>query len=496
VRLTLWYLAIITLLFVVFSGIIARALTNEANTQEEALLASAASQLGASYDAASCSIALDGSWQSSKSLPLGQNDIAVLFDANGMPCRNTTNGTPQVYGPLTTTGLTALRRIVFEELTPGTVDVWPLEIQTAPMGSVVTATYSVYATRVGGTSAPSRLLVVASQFDPNQSLQSLAPALLVAGPLTLLVAAVGGYWLATHAMRPVRLITRTAREIGERDLDRRLNLRSRDELGELARTFDDMLDRLQAAVARQRQFTADASHELRTPLTIVDLEVTRVLGRPLAPEEYERVLAVVQSENAYMARLVGDLLTLARADTGQDTLRAEPLDLSDVAAEVVERMAPLARQAGLHLVAGALPELPVHGDRSSLAQALGNLVENAIKYTPGAGTRVELAAGRGIEAGREWAWVRVTDDGPGIASVHLPHLCERFYRVDAARARHSDENSGGCAPAGSGLGLAIVELAAQAHGGELRIRSAVGAGSVFELWLPLLDRPACDSLVH
>jgi two-component system, OmpR family, sensor kinase len=257
-----------------------------------------------------------------------------------------------------------------------------------------------------------------------------------------------------------------------------------------------MLDRLQAAVARQRQFTADASHELRTPLTIVDLEVTRVLGQRLAPEGYERVLVVVQSENAYMARLVGDLLTLARADAGQDMLRAEPLDLSDVAAEVVERMAPLARQAGLHLVAGALPELPVRGDRTSLAQALGNLVENAIKYTPGSGTRVELAAGRGIEAGREWAWVRITDDGPGIASVHLPHLCDRFYRVDAARARHGDESSGGGAPDGSGLGLAIVDWAAQAHGGALRIRSAVGAGSVFELWLPLLDRPAHESPVH
>jgi signal transduction histidine kinase len=223
--------------------------------------------------------------------------------------------------------------------------------------------------------------------------------------------------------------------------------------------------------------------------------VTRVLGQPLAPEEFERVLAVVQSENAYMTRLVGDLLTLARADAGQDMLRAEPLDLSDVAAEVVERMAPLARQAGLHLVAGALPELPVCGDRSSLAQALGNLVENAIKYTPSAGTRVEIAAGCGVDDGRDWAWVRVTDDGPGIAPAHLPHLCERFYRVDSARVR-GDDGSGSDAPDGSGLGLSIVEWAARAHGGALRIQSAVSAGSVFELWLPLLERAAYESPEH
>jgi two-component system, OmpR family, sensor kinase len=251
VRLTLWYLAIITLLFVVFSGIIARTLTNEANTQEEAVLASGANQLGATDDATSCSIALDESWQSStppikpqpppsksngigKGLLLGPNAIAVLFDANGMPCKNTTNGTPQVYGLLTANGLADLRQLVFGQLhylVPGGIDAWPLEVQTAPTGSVVTASYSVYVTRVGGTGTGGRLLVVASQFDPNQSLRSLAPALLVAGPLTLLVAAVGGYLLATRAMRPVRLITRTAREIGERDLDRRLNLRSRDELG-------------------------------------------------------------------------------------------------------------------------------------------------------------------------------------------------------------------------------------------------------------------------
>ena len=113
---------------------------------------------------------------------------------------------------------------------------------------------------------------------------------MIAGPLTLLIAAVGGYWLASRAMRPVRSITQAAREIGETDLHRRLRLGRRDELGELAATFDGMLDRLEAAFARQRQFTADASHELRTPLTIVELEVTRALAAQHEPEEYERTL--------------------------------------------------------------------------------------------------------------------------------------------------------------------------------------------------------------
>jgi signal transduction histidine kinase len=506
VRLTLWYLAIIALLFLIFSGVIAGTLTNEAYTQEEAALASAANQIAATYDPASCSIAVNGLGQGgvqlAKPLPgkptvidnatlLGQDGIVVIFDINRQPCKQVPDGTPQVYGPLTAEGVADLGQRVFGKQPyldlPATLNAMALEVRTSPTGDVAVASYGVYATRVGEAASSGRILVVGRPFNPYQPVQQLVPALLIGGPLTLLIAAAGGYWLATRAMRPVRLITRTAREIGERDLDRRLNLNSHDELGELARTFDGMLDRLQAAFARQRQFTADASHELRTPLTIVDLEVTRALGQPLASEEYERVLAVVQSENAYMVRLVGDLLTLARADAGQNMLCMEALDLSDVALDVVERMAPLAQQAGQSLVASNLPELPVRGNRPSLAQALGNLVENAVKYTLGAGTRVELAAGRSAEDGREWAWVRVTDDGPGIAAEHLPHLCERFYRVDAARARHdADDVTGSGAPDGSGLGLAIVEWVARAHGGALRIRSAIGVGSVFELWLPLL----------
>src|SRR5439155_23016973 len=140
---------------------------------------------------------------------------------------------------------------------------------------------------------------------------------LLAAPGTLLVAAAGGYWLAARAMRPVQVIARTAREIGETDLSRRLKLPGRDELGQLAATFDRMLDRLEAAFTRQRQFTADASHELRTPLSIVDLEATRALGHDLTPQEYQQTITTIQQENRHMTRLVNDLLMLARADAGQ-----------------------------------------------------------------------------------------------------------------------------------------------------------------------------------
>jgi two-component system, OmpR family, sensor kinase len=333
-------------------------------------------------------------------------------------------------------------------------------------------------------------------------LERLLATLLLAAPATLVVAALGGYWLAARAMRPVRTIAHTAQAIGERDLHRRLNLGTRDELGELAATFDGMLDRLEAAFQRQRQFTADASHELRTPLTIVDLEAGHALAALEAgratPEEHRRALSVIRDETACMARLVNDLLTLARADAGRIALRREEIDLSDLALEVVERLDPLARENGVQLRTQDLPELKIAGDRLYLGQMLANLVENAIKYSHDMQGWVRIETGRVASGGTELAWVRVEDNGPGIDPDHLPHLFDRFYRADRARSvapqrgprtpqRESGEASGGH-PGGSGLGLSIVQWVAQAHGGRVEVGSQVGEGSTFEVLLPMAAR--------
>jgi signal transduction histidine kinase len=310
------------------------------------------------------------------------------------------------------------------------------------------------------------------------------------GTLALLVAAIGGYWLAGKALRPVKMITRTANEINATDLRRRLHLQRRDEFGELAATFDQMLARLEAAFKRQMQFTADASHELRTPLTIIDLEINRALTQIEQPAEYRQVLEQIQAENEQMAAIVSSLLLLARADTGQMTLDMQEVDLSDIALACVERLLPLAHSSQIALASGDLPELLVRGDPQYLGQMLTNLIENGIKYSGGIGKRVfvELAC----EQDR-WGIVRVQDDGPGIPDECLPYLFERFYRVDKARshwqkrpvlkriAAHEE-------PGGSGLGLSIVQWIVQAHGGEIRVESKIGAGSLFEVRLPLLNR--------
>ena len=339
------------------------------------------------------------------------------------------------------------------------------------------SSYGFVAAPIFGESSQTSLVVLGSPLDPDEQMKGLLTNLLLGNLITLAIALGGGYWLADRAMRPVQTITHTARSISESDLSSRIDLDSKDELGELANTFDDMLGRLQASFERQRQFVADASHELRTPLTIVNLETSRALAARRSPQEYERALRVIHSENDFMSQLVNDLLTLARMDSGQVTLEKVPLDLSDVAVDAIERLTPLAARNNVRLETGNLPEARMSGERQSLLQMVSNLIENAIKYTDGDEKKVCIETG--VSDG--CAWIRVSDNGPGIAPEHIQHLFDRFYRVDPARARTMDSDSKPDVPGGSGLGLSISQWIAQANGGEIHVESTLGNGSKFEV---------------
>jgi signal transduction histidine kinase len=328
------------------------------------------------------------------------------------------------------------------------------------------------------------VLILGSPADPSGQLPRLALVLGLIFVGTLVIAFGGGFWLADRAMRPVQQITRTAQEIGEGDLGRRLRLGRDDELGELSDTFDHMLDRLQAAFDRQRQFAADASHELRTPLSIIELECNRALDRQRSEGDLKKSLKVIQGENEGMTRLVSQLLTLARMDSGQAVLRKEDIDLADLAADVTDRLTALARENGVTLVAGELGEAHVLGDRGYLSQLLTNLVENAIKYRGGDQARAEVETGRVQREGRDLGWLKVSDNGPGIPQEHIPHLFDRFYRIDKARTRSYDEKESQIS--GSGLGLAIAQSIAQAYGGSIEVRSVEGQGTSFQVFLPVL----------
>lgn len=287
-------------------------------------------------------------------------------------------------------------------------------------------------------------------------------------PLALLVAGIGGLFLTDRALRPVHDVTQAAAQIGVEDLSRRLKVVGRDELAELASTFNGMIARLEAAFEQQRRFTADASHELRTPLARIKVSTSMALAGEQSVEEYQMSLRIADQAADVMERLIQQLMLLARADAGQLPVERQVLDLGPVLEEAIAAVArPDAAPITLEL---APHSLLVDGDADHLGRVFINLLQNAIRHTPADG-RITLSA-RLVE---DEVVVRVIDTGEGISPEHLPHLGERFYRVDSARARRT----GGC-----GLGLAISRTIVRAHDGCLSIDSEVGKGTVVTVTLP------------
>jgi signal transduction histidine kinase len=272
-------------------------------------------------------------------------------------------------------------------------------------------------------------------------------------------------------------VTRAAQLIGAEDLSRRLDLDlPDDEMGRLARAFDAMIARLEAAFERQQRFTADASHEIRTPLGIMRSQLDVALARPRSPEEYVRVLEAVRLQVDRLSKLTERLLTLARAD-GSQTAALVPVDLQDIVAEAAASVAGRARALGIRLQVEIEDVPAAKGDPIWLGQLLLNLLDNALRHTPPDGrVTLSVAPALGGEDGRaNGVAIRVEDTGEGIAPEHLPRLFERFYRAEPGRARASG---------GAGLGLAICDWVARLHAGRLTVTSTPGAGTCFTLWLP------------
>ena len=311
-----------------------------------------------------------------------------------------------------------------------------------------------------------------SQVDVTDTLGALLVIIAIAYPLTLLIASFGGLFLARRALAPIDHVTRLARRVTAEDLSQRLNLTlPDDEVGRLARTFDEMIARLDDAFARQRQFTADASHELRTPLTAVKGQVEVALSRLRPADDYRQALQDVNTEVDRLIRLVGSLLTLARADAGQIPLTREIIDLGQLATAAAEQVEPLAHERGVTLTVVDGGPAPISADEDLLLQLVLNLLDNAVKYTPSGG-----AISVGWRGATHDVALWVSNSGAGIAAEHLPHLFDRFYRVDEARSR---------AAGGTGLGLAISRWITEAHGGALTVESTLGKGSTFTVRLPV-----------
>ncbi len=463
-RLTLWFVLILALVLAAFIASVYSLQARDLRRQTLARLEYNLTRLQTAFQINFGAIILTTP-RPDLSLVLQQDDVLYIHDLTGQTLAS--------YGPLTQADMEHLLQIsTGEDLTSKAFQINLSTNLERSAGS----DYIFVSTALPLSRSQAVHLLLGSPVDPGNQLRGLLTTLILAGFGLLALAMFGGYWLADRAMRPVKAITQTARQISESDLTRRINLKANDELGQLAATFDEMLGRLQAAFERQRQFTADASHELRTPLTIISLEAGHALAAERPAQEYQRTLGVILTENEYMVHLVNDLLVLSRMDAGQTSLKREPCDLSDLAVDVAERLTPLARRRSVTIEFTDLPETPLQGDRQLLTQMISNLLENAIKYSPEGSGRVELATGMDGEI----IWLKVTDHGQGIPLEHQAHIFERFYRADAARSH----NEGGETPAGSGLGLAIVKWIIEAHGGEIQLTSAEGQGSVFEVRLP------------
>jgi heavy metal sensor kinase len=268
----------------------------------------------------------------------------------------------------------------------------------------------------------------------------------------------------------VAAITDLAARIGAKDLHDRLQLDlPDDELGQLARTFNAMLARIEEAFTRQRQFTADAAHELRTPLSLMRTQVDLALARPRSAGAYREALRGLDGDLKRLTGLVGSLLTLARTDTGRLIPERSEFDLRETVDLIVEQYAPLAEEAGIALHAEGQPS-PIAADEDLLVQVLVNLVDNALAHTPPSGS-VTVGCQTADTVVRLW----VTDTGSGIPVADQGRVFDRFYRVEASRARVNG---------GTGLGLAICKAIVEAHGGTIALTSRTGHGTRIELALP------------
>lgn len=299
---------------------------------------------------------------------------------------------------------------------------------------------------------------------------------LIAVAASLLLAWLVSRWVAT----PLQRTAQAARAVAAGDYEQRLETAGPDEAHSLARSFNEMVVRVQSSQLAMRDFVANVSHELRTPLTSIQ-GFAQALQDGTA-EDPKRAAQVIQEEAGRLGRLVEELLELARIDSGQASLKRGPVEIGIVLGSIHERLQLRAEKRGVRLANHSGPELTIIGDGDRLAQVFTNLIDNAIKHTDQGG-EVRLR----WEADPAWVTVHVEDSGSGIPPEELPRIFERFYRLDKARA--------GSGPRGAGLGLAISKEIVEAHGGELTAKSVPGRGSRFSVRLPIVQ-PGDETLAR
>ncbi|MFO1020838.1 MAG: ATP-binding protein [Planctomycetales bacterium] len=315
-------------------------------------------------------------------------------------------------------------------------------------------------------------MLVGRSLAPELSAQRSSTLLMIlAGMGVLAVGLVGDYWLSLHALKPIAKMATTAESISVKNLSERINLeKTDDELGQLAGVLNRTFDGLQAAFEQQSRFTADASHELRTPVSVILSHTELALSRSRSPEEYRDAIETCRRAGQRMKTLIDGLLALARYDAGQPEQEYTLVELDALGRECLDLLRPLADERHITLT-GHFEPVRIKGDRSRIVQVLTNLLTNAIRYN-----REQGSVDARIFPLENFAVIRISDTGIGIPADELPHVFERFYRVDKARSR---------AEGGTGLGLSICKTIIDAHHGTITIESEPQQGTTVEVRLPL-----------
>jgi heavy metal sensor kinase len=319
------------------------------------------------------------------------------------------------------------------------------------------------------------IVVVGTSLEPtDEELESLRGILAYVVPIALVLAGAGGWFLAREGLSPVARMAERAGKIGAEDLSARLPVvNPRDELGLLARTFNDLLDRLEASLTQQRQFMADASHELRTPVTTTRTAAAVALQHQHRDEsEYRETLSIIEQQTTRLSRIVEDMFTLARADAGSYPVRMAPMYLDEIADEVVRAARVIAATRHITIELRAPESAAFTGDEDLARRLLANLVDNAVRHARPSGiVRVAIESRQGSYS------ITVSDDGFGIPNEAQPHIFERFYRGDEART---------ASDGGAGLGLALARWAARVHGGDVTLVGSSEQGTTFRVHLPFI----------
>ncbi|MCI0417683.1 MAG: ATP-binding protein [Acidobacteria bacterium] len=322
-----------------------------------------------------------------------------------------------------------------------------------------------------------QIQMAASTLPLENSLEGLWRIGLFILPFALVSSSTGGFLLVRRSLQPIRTVIATAQRIHAGNLKERLTEQpTGDEIQQLARTLNQMFERLDASFRQMVRFTADASHELRTPLTVIRgnlellLQFKPVADIELGSPDAKEIVAQTLEETEQLSKTVGQLLELAQMDSGEITLERETFDLAELTQTAAEQMSLLAEDKGIRLQTEPMSRLTFSGDRYRIKQVLLNLIDNAIKYCP-SGSEIQL----GLSKDAQNTVIKVRDNGPGIPGDALTHLYDRFYRIDKARSRELG---------GTGLGLSICKSICEAHGGRIEVESQIREGSTFRVLLP------------